>query len=140
MSAEHLRYSGKVLAVEDTYAEIEIHEACGDGCGSCHLSSFCGGHGTSVMLKAEYDKDNAPAAGDRVVVAYSGTSSAKATLLLLVFPLVAFLAAAVGLSSAEISDLAVGASATGAALLCYGIVYLSGGRKKPSWYIVKKDI
>ena len=57
MSAEHLRYSGKVLAVEDTYAEIEIHEACGDGCGSCHLSSFCGGHGTSVMLKAEYDKD-----------------------------------------------------------------------------------
>lgn len=140
MRIEPLRHSGKVVAVDNHYATVEITDNCSSSCGGCKLSGLCGSDGGRVVVQASYPEDNVPLKGQKVVIEAKGETSLKAAFLLLCLPLTAFLAAALVLSALGAPDYLSAAGAAVAALLCFIIVRISGSRRLPSWFIVNTDI
>ncbi|MDE6854611.1 MAG: SoxR reducing system RseC family protein [Muribaculaceae bacterium] len=140
MEEQKIRHRAKVISSHIEFTTVEIVPENESGrCSGCRLSSVCGtNHEGRHIVTAATGRDVPPnelRAGTMVEISAAAASRAKASVILLLLPLVIFLTVATALVSAGTSDLASGLAAIAASALFYVALYLKRDRKRPLWTI-----
>ena len=140
MEEQNIRHKAKVITSHRGFTTVEIIPENGsERCSGCRLSALCGTDQEGrLTVDAAVSRDvdtKGLNPGAMVEISANGDSRAKASVILLLLPLVIFLTVAVVLVSAGASDLAAGLSAIAVSGLFYTGLYLKRGGKTPLWTI-----
>lgn len=127
--------SGIVRRIDGRKARVELllnH----DECAGCRIASLCNSK-ESVDIEAVIATERRISVGDIVKVQASAGQTTQAVVLLLLVPLLVFMAAIIGLQLLGVSDIISVVCALAAAVICYGLLMLFRRRNDSiSWRIV----
>ena len=140
MEEQNIRHTAKVITSHRGFTTVEIVPENGsERCSVCRLSALCGTDREGRLTVDAAVNSHVDTAGLKpgamVEISARADSRAKASVILLLLPLVIFLTVAVVLVSAGASDLAAGLSAIAVSGLFYTGLYLKRGSKTPLWTI-----
>lgn len=136
-----ISHTARIIAINNRTAKVRLeHNVDNSECVSCALSASCNPvrmHGGTIEANISDGLAGDDLIGCRVEIETPCTIRVKATVQLLVMPLVVFLAVAVTMHVLHVEDGLSSLAAIVAAALCYAIVNRFLGGNRPKWKIVK---
>lgn len=138
MAATEMRHHGIVTAVHDSFISVRLNDGETRLCGSCALSSVCGGASSAeTVVDAAVSDNHVPAVGSEVIVAATDRARTRAALLLFALPIFDMILVAVICSVFGVSECLTALLSLGAAALCFVQLYMARRKIKPQWTLLK---
>lgn len=141
MGKSTISHTARIIAINNRTAKVRLeHTVDNSECGSCALSASCNPvrmHGGTIEANISDGLASDDLIGCRVEIETPCTIRVKATVQMLVMPLVVFLAVAAIMHVLHVEEGLSALAALGAAALCYAIVNRFLGGNHPKWKIVK---
>lgn len=141
MEKSIINHTARVVAINRGIVKVRLEQPVNPAeCAGCGLSSSCNPvrmHGGTIEADIPEGLLSEDIIGRRVEIETPCAARVKATVQMLVMPLVVFLAVAIIMHLLHVEDGLSALAAILAASLCYAIVNRWLGGNRPEWKVVK---